>query len=992
MKLKNILILLLCFTFLVSPVLAVGNIISGGDFESGSFYPYWSTGGQYSATIVGGGRSGDCAQFFTANTDYSGYLTRTLDESIGSGTLTYWFKVGGLSDPSKSVWIDIYEGGILRNSKEVHAYTGSGWYEVQVTGFATTGSHNFQITVDFAAGNSGTVWIDDIVMNSLAPTVSFIPTSTTSTYPVTVDFTGTAAHTRDSPAGDQYYWTFGDGGTSSLLSPSHEYTTEGAFTVTFLGRNDFDSTDTGGSVTTSEALAAAFHTSSTDIITGASIVFTDDSSGDPTNWAWDFDNDGSNESSLQNPSYIYTSAGVKSPKLYAWKTGSSDVELKTSYITVSDDLVAAFSCTPDGGSISPGTLVVCDPDDSTGTPTAYSWDFDEGPANTSQYASHTYSNPGDFTVVLTITKPYQSDDEIKTDFFTVGNQPVVDFSGTPTTGILPFTVVFTGTNTGGAASSWSWNFGDEDSTNSTVQSPVHTYSAGGPFTVAVTGTNAFGFDTETKVGYISPGTIPGALFTANRTLLATIPNGVFQFYDNSTGTPTSWDWGWGDGTSNTTGTSTPIHNFTVAGTYTIGLRATNAFGTGWYSDSVTILDASPPGTGYSISGLVKNAETNATIGSAEIMLTNITEGEASSWTSTTYTSTAGVFSFVGLINGTYVLSSSQSGYDSYTSSNIIIDGASPDAIPISLVPSTTVPTSMRYYPHLTRFVLKDIYGNPIPGVLVTVQGYQITASHNWVLEMIGLDLSRTKLDTQSMSGITGSDGSVVFLMLEIVSYDITFSGGPVEGTPTETLFPKEDSYLYQLAVVGAGSLFEQGSSVLTHNLTARGLNYTALQFHGSFNDTTGHTSSGYFWITDTEGGPIYNQTVASNNLSVGYTLIPFTPGSMYFFGLNLTNSDYGYINYREVITAPAGRLLHPLEDRGIDTEWYKWITIIALVLFVAMFSGITNIYGSLLFPIWALFFTFIGWLDWCPPPFVIGVACLGGMIFLSKRNSQTGDG
>ena len=68
--------------------------------------------------------------------------------------------------------------------------------------------------------------------------------------------------------------------------------------------------------------------------------------------------------------------------------------------------------------------------------------------------------------------------------------------------------------------------------------------------------------------------IPSARFTAD-TLSGDFPLTV-QFTDTSTNTPTSWAWTFGDA-----GTSTaqnPSHEYAAAGSYTVGLTATNAGG------------------------------------------------------------------------------------------------------------------------------------------------------------------------------------------------------------------------------------------------------------------------------------------------------------------------------------------------------------------------------------------------------------------------------
>lgn len=62
------------------------------------------------------------------------------------------------------------------------------------------------------------------------------------------------------------------------------------------------------------------------------------------------------------------------------------------------------------------------------------------------------------------------------------------------------------------ATSWSWNFGD--SQTSTQQSPVHTYSTNGTFTVTLIVTNSCGSDTITSVVLIDVGINDPAVFGA----------------------------------------------------------------------------------------------------------------------------------------------------------------------------------------------------------------------------------------------------------------------------------------------------------------------------------------------------------------------------------------------------------------------------------------------------------------------------------------------
>jgi PKD repeat protein len=84
--------------------------------------------------------------------------------------------------------------------------------------------------------------------------------------------------------------------------------------------------------------------------------------------------------------------------------------------------------------------------------------------------------------------------------------PTAAFSGSPTSGDYPLLVQFTDESTGGPTS-WSWNFGDGNT--STDQNPSHTYIAANTYTVSLTVSNADGSDTLTRTDYITV-TEPGS--------------------------------------------------------------------------------------------------------------------------------------------------------------------------------------------------------------------------------------------------------------------------------------------------------------------------------------------------------------------------------------------------------------------------------------------------------------------------------------------------
>jgi PKD repeat protein len=162
--------------------------------------------------------------------------------------------------------------------------------------------------------------------------------------------------------------------------------------------------------------------------------------------------------------------------------------------------VAGFTASPITG-VRP--LLVNFTDESTGNITSWSWDFGDGlGTSTVQNTTYTYTNAGTYTVSLTVTGPYGTDAETKTDYIVVGDTaPVANFTADPVSGTYPLEVDFTDQSIENITS-WSWDFGDGLGT-STVQNPTYIYNNAGTYTVSLTVISSGGSDTETKTDYIT---------------------------------------------------------------------------------------------------------------------------------------------------------------------------------------------------------------------------------------------------------------------------------------------------------------------------------------------------------------------------------------------------------------------------------------------------------------------------------------------------------
>jgi PKD repeat protein len=258
-----------------------------------------------------------------------------------------------------------------------------------------------------------------------------------------------------------------------------------------------DAARTGRYVPTTVPVAS-FSAAPTTGTVPLTVRFTDESTGHPTAWAWSF-GDGT-ASTQQNPKHTYTAAGSYTVALTASNAAGSDTETKTNFIVLLPlPPAAAFSGTPTTGA---APLLVHFTDDSTGSPTAWLWEFGDDTTATEPNLDHTYAAPGSYTVSLTVTNAGGSDEITKEDYIlvTAVPAPLAAFSGQPTSGAAPLSVAFTDLSTN-SPTAWLWAFGDGGA--STDQSPTHVYAAPGFYTVSLTVTNAGGSDTEEKPDYIT---------------------------------------------------------------------------------------------------------------------------------------------------------------------------------------------------------------------------------------------------------------------------------------------------------------------------------------------------------------------------------------------------------------------------------------------------------------------------------------------------------
>ncbi|MEW6752887.1 MAG: fibronectin type III domain-containing protein [Candidatus Latescibacterota bacterium] len=236
---------------------------------------------------------------------------------------------------------------------------------------------------------------------------------------------------------------------------------------------------------------------------------------------------------------------------------------------------AAFGASPGQGQV---PLTVQFTDGSSGTVTSWSWSFGDGTGSTDRNPSHTYANPGSYSVSLTAVGPAGAHTLTRSGLITVTAAappppppPAAAFSGSPRSGAQPLAVQFTDQSSG-TITGWSWSFGDGGS--SSAQHPSHTYASAGSYTVSLTVSGPGGSRTATQTGYVSV-TVPlTASFTASPES-GVAPLAV-SFTNTSTG---AQEYAWFFPDQVLYGATVPPQTFSTPGTHTVRLRAYGPGGT-----------------------------------------------------------------------------------------------------------------------------------------------------------------------------------------------------------------------------------------------------------------------------------------------------------------------------------------------------------------------------------------------------------------------------
>ena len=386
-----------------------------------------------------------------------------------------------------------------------------------------------------------------------------------------------------------YLWDFGDGNTSTEVSPEHFYGSEGVYTVclTLTDKYGCDSTLCKTDFVQIANPIAGFNADNTLGTCPPLVVNFENTSTFASEYIWNF-GDSSGNSIIVEPAHAYTIPGVYDVTLVAVSTDRcADTLVIEDYITVEGP----------GGDFTFDVDRACVP--ATVTFSGYSdeaydfiWDFGDGSLDSTQNVmgdtvTYTYNEVGVFNPAMILVndqgcaRTIASANTITTETlvadFTTTDSLLCDNNASPTFSQTSYTTLnLTGIK---------WYFPGTDTDSSFAISPTVTFPGEGLYDVTMIVHNELCSDTLTKEEYIRVGATPTAAFAASPDEVC--QPGQVTFTDASTiggGNSPIVEWQWQTGEGSTLTGQNSSFTYDTAGTFFPMLTVSTEIGC---SDSVS---------------------------------------------------------------------------------------------------------------------------------------------------------------------------------------------------------------------------------------------------------------------------------------------------------------------------------------------------------------------------------------------------------------------
>lgn len=271
--------------------------------------------------------------------------------------------------------------------------------------------------------------------------------------------------------------------SSEELPNGINYSSSGSFIIGLEVENTMDKDYSTAAINVSgdTAPSSTFSINANRCISNVS-SFTATTAG--LNYSWDFDDDGIEDSNLENPTFQFLSEGNRTVRLTV-DDGTCDNFYEETFLFYQEPASLNFEAS---NLCSNAEVVFNNLSDETGITEAvpYEWDFDGESTSTLKNPTYVFTTAGFKTITLRTT--IAGCEAMYQEVIEIQSGPSTSFSYT--NNCFGESIVFTDESIGGVSNSW--DFGDGSSVQNDVSNPSHEYASVGTYTVTLTVTNAGG--------------------------------------------------------------------------------------------------------------------------------------------------------------------------------------------------------------------------------------------------------------------------------------------------------------------------------------------------------------------------------------------------------------------------------------------------------------------------------------------------------------------
>ncbi len=468
-------------------------------------------------------------------TSTTGTTVNFEDKSLGKITSYFW---------------EFGDGKVSTKANPVNIYPTEGIYMVTLTVYDSLTNCSNQIKKQVQVGSPSCLANFNYTINNVNKTASFNNLSA-----------GNLTH---------YYWKFGDNTFSTEENPIHMYPKEGTYKVCLVVKDEVTNcmSEICKNITIGTPGIIPDFNYYIDPQSGT-VSFSDISTGNVTNWYWDF-GDGLWDT-IPQTQHSYTESGEYEVCLSLFNftnnafanicktisviTDTSAVTMRAdfTYMTVSANSVDFF-------------------DKSSGEITNWYWTFGDGTFVSDTNVTHTYAAPGLYNVCLTIFSSVTGErseycQTVQVGAITCNINADFGYFINPTTKQVRFSDKTTGT-----ADKWFWDFGDGKT--SSQKNPIHNYEISGFYLVSLSVRNTINGCTDYYANFLQVGTAD-CKADFNFTITDITTNKV-KFTNKSIGTIGSYFWYFNDGNFSTQ--KDPENIYSSGGLYSVSLTVTDNSG------------------------------------------------------------------------------------------------------------------------------------------------------------------------------------------------------------------------------------------------------------------------------------------------------------------------------------------------------------------------------------------------------------------------------